>query len=320
VILSYESTNRIFAVLKLFVSHASEDKDDFARPLALALRQSFEVWFDEFSLRAGDSLRSSIDDGLRKCDYGIVVLSPHFLGKKWTVSEINGLFALEGANKKIIIPIWYNVGLKQVTDFSPILADRLAINAAQGLEKVVEEIKIAVGFAQRKYEVVAPDESQRALDGLMEKLVEFDLNETVLISEAGVSLFKTALSKVEGIVWDKLQGVNILDKMRFARAQASYFTIRGPFSTNLSIYTREVYANSIKNCEVLARVFLPQDPFHRPHPETLDELKWSVTCLSSTRIGFKSEGDARALSEDDVAARIVRTYCGIIASRVGVRV
>jgi len=36
----------------VFISHASEDKDAFVRPLALALcNLGVRVWYDEFSLR-----------------------------------------------------------------------------------------------------------------------------------------------------------------------------------------------------------------------------------------------------------------------------
>jgi hypothetical protein len=66
----------------VFISHASEDKDDFVRPLADNLQRSgLRVWFDEFTLTVGDSLRRSIDRGLAKSQYGIVVISPSFLEK-----------------------------------------------------------------------------------------------------------------------------------------------------------------------------------------------------------------------------------------------
>ena len=49
----------------VFISHASEDKDDFVRPLANALiKQGLDVWFDEMTLRIGDSLRQKIDQCL----------------------------------------------------------------------------------------------------------------------------------------------------------------------------------------------------------------------------------------------------------------
>lgn len=53
-----------------FIVHASEDKDAVARPLALALSQmGFRVWYDEFSLEIGDSLRRTIRS--RHCELKI---------------------------------------------------------------------------------------------------------------------------------------------------------------------------------------------------------------------------------------------------------
>ena len=49
----------------LFIAHASEDKDEFVRPLAGRLEElGASVWYDEFQLKPGDSLISTIDRGL----------------------------------------------------------------------------------------------------------------------------------------------------------------------------------------------------------------------------------------------------------------
>jgi len=57
----------------LFICHASEDKDVFVRPLATALKeQGLRIWYDEFTLRLGDSLRRKIDEGLAKSRFGVV--------------------------------------------------------------------------------------------------------------------------------------------------------------------------------------------------------------------------------------------------------
>lgn len=80
----------------VFICHASEDKDDFVRPLAEQLRKNHvEVWYDEFSLKVGDSLRRSIDIGLSKSRYGIVVLSRHFFKKEWSQWELDGLVQIQ---------------------------------------------------------------------------------------------------------------------------------------------------------------------------------------------------------------------------------
>lgn len=78
----------------LFISHASEDKESVVEPLFKRFRQAgLRVWYDRFTLRLGDSLRESIDRGLRSSRYGVVVLSPSFFAKRWPRRELDGLTA-----------------------------------------------------------------------------------------------------------------------------------------------------------------------------------------------------------------------------------
>jgi hypothetical protein len=129
----------------LFLSHASEDKDAVARPLAQALRQAgLSVWFDEFTLRLGDSLRRSIDHGLARSRFGIVVISPAFLNKEWPQRELDGLVAREVRGRKVILPVWHDVDVEVVTAYSPTLADRIAARTEWGLERVVQAIRDAM--------------------------------------------------------------------------------------------------------------------------------------------------------------------------------
>jgi hypothetical protein len=63
----------------LFICHASEDKASFVRPLAEALRrQRVEVWYDEFTLRLGDSIRRALDKGLRQSRLVLSFSAKHF--------------------------------------------------------------------------------------------------------------------------------------------------------------------------------------------------------------------------------------------------
>ena len=126
----------------LFICHASEDKDSFVRPLAEALRaKNVEVWFDEFSLRLGDSIRRALDKGLRQSRFGAVVLSGAFLSKEWPQYELDGLTEKEiKGGTKVVLPIWHDISHDQVLAYSPPLAGRRAVSSSQGLEKVVSEI------------------------------------------------------------------------------------------------------------------------------------------------------------------------------------
>ena len=68
--------------MRLFICHVSEDKADFVEPLAFALREFFEVWYDKFQLTLGDNLLQKITEGLLTSDFGVVVLSKAFFAKK----------------------------------------------------------------------------------------------------------------------------------------------------------------------------------------------------------------------------------------------
>ncbi len=130
----------------VFVSHASEDKEAFVRPLAERLQtRGLHVWFDEFTLTIGDSLRRSIDRGLVHSKFGVVVISPHFLQKNWPLIELDGLVAREVDGKKVILPVWHEIDRDRVAAYSPTLADRLAVSSERGLEHVVAEIMRATG-------------------------------------------------------------------------------------------------------------------------------------------------------------------------------
>jgi len=140
--------------IKLFLSHASEDKDDFVRPLRDRLdEEGFNVWYDEEALIVGQSLLGQISAGLKSADYGIVVLSPHFFAKKWTQAELDGLFTLETAERKIIIPVWHNLSEADVAGYSPIIAARKACVSSQGLDRVVADIVKATAFVERQKEL-----------------------------------------------------------------------------------------------------------------------------------------------------------------------
>ena len=129
----------------VFISHASEDKDAVARPLADKLTAAgIRVWLDANELTIGDSLRRKIDHGLAQSRYGVVILSPAFFSKEWPQNELSGLFALESARSKVILPIWHDVDQPFIARYSPLLADRLGISTASGLDKVRDAILRAI--------------------------------------------------------------------------------------------------------------------------------------------------------------------------------
>jgi hypothetical protein len=126
----------------VFISHASEDKDSIVRSLANALAEKgLRVWYDEFTLRIGDSLRQKIDKGLANSRVGLVVLSPSFIAKGWTNYELDGIVTRTISGEQILLPIWHNITKQEVIDFSPSLADKVARSTAtHTVQEISEEI------------------------------------------------------------------------------------------------------------------------------------------------------------------------------------
>lgn len=115
----------------VFISHASEDKEPFVEELVHALRdRGIRVWYDSLNIAWGDSLRSQIDNGLKRSTFGIVILSENYIKKGWTQYELEGLFNIEMTKGKTILPIWHNITKQQVMDFSATLAGRKALTTA----------------------------------------------------------------------------------------------------------------------------------------------------------------------------------------------
>ena len=177
---------------KLFLSHATEDKVPFVRELAEALSRCFSVWFDEYSLPPGASIFQSISAGLAACDFGVVVLSKSFFAKKWTQAELGGLFAREDATLRRIIPVWKGVSVEEVRNFSPILADRRAANASDGVPAVVSFISQAANTAGQQDGFVHTGTVATRFSDLSNRLASVQTSRALSESAEGAALVRRA--------------------------------------------------------------------------------------------------------------------------------
>ena len=130
-----------------FISHDSRNKEQVARPLALKLiKMMCPVWYDEFSLKVGDSLRQSIETGLRECKKCILILSPDFFSNDgWTKIEFDSVFTRQVIERKnVVLPVWYKVSAHDVYQYSPSLADRFGVKWNLGIEEVSRQLYRAI--------------------------------------------------------------------------------------------------------------------------------------------------------------------------------
>lgn len=92
---------------KVFVSHASEDKDRFVMVFAQRLRANgVDAWVDKWEIKVGDSLvRKIFSEGLTECSAIIVVLSSYSVNKPWVREELDHAVVKKISEGARIIPI-----------------------------------------------------------------------------------------------------------------------------------------------------------------------------------------------------------------------
>lgn len=110
------------------MSHAVEDKITVANDLCRGLEKAgLDIWYSGKELKAGDSLEKTIISALDRSKYGVVVMTPTYIEKNWTRKEYYLLMAKEIKERKVILPVLYNITLEQLAKYDIAIADKWAI-------------------------------------------------------------------------------------------------------------------------------------------------------------------------------------------------
>lgn len=92
---------------KVFISHASEDKETLVLPLATALRErGLDVWLDVWEMLPGDSLIKKIfTEGLDDADAVVVIVSSVSVTKRWVAEELDAAVVRRIEKDTLLIPV-----------------------------------------------------------------------------------------------------------------------------------------------------------------------------------------------------------------------
>jgi len=166
-----------------FICHASEDKESFVEPLVAELQKyGLKIWFDKFTLHVGSSLRESIDNGLAKSRFGVVVLSHAFFAKNWPQKELNALFSRQVNGRDVILPIWHELTKEDILRHSPLLSDMVAAKSSDGLASVARALVQVIRPTAFQFETSRTDvhtAGARMREQLKEKYPNLDCRVTV---------------------------------------------------------------------------------------------------------------------------------------------
>lgn len=283
----------------LFICHATEDKPSFVRELAEALRERYDVWYDEYSITLGDSLRQKIDSGLRKCDFGIVVLSKAFFEKDWAQKELDALLTLESGSRKIILPIWKGVTLEDVKRFSPLLAGRFAVKASLGIDAVVSAIEAAVDSSERTKQMDDLAAARDALKTLSKDRKSKREGTQIIQSERGVEISTAAFDTLVALTESELKGTpgqgDHLAFSFFKNSRLDWF-VRTVEQLSLRLRIENMYGNDASHAKLLVEIYKHsvRGPVFGEQPEPISNDEFDLSIVPPDTVVWTSEGDVKS--------------------------
>lgn len=315
----YKSNLKEVSMIKIFISHASEDKEQIAAPLAFSLRRAnVDIWYDEFSLHLGDSLTESIEKGLSICDGGIIIISPHFLEKKWTERELSALFSKKALKNGLLIPILHNITSKELSDKKPMLGDLLAVKSDIPFQELVNKI------LQRIHQEPVVDLEQFAPTGIprLDQILGGGLRRRSSIvvegpkaigkTTLGIQIQKTALERGESALFISYSETPVEIIHNFIRMgckigefiEKGKFKILDNYSPIIGIPEHEVLENLHPlGIDYYAGIIRSNDPqnvekYYKLHGKIIEKLGRAVNIIDSTNGRYELFGGINSNQDD----------------------
>jgi hypothetical protein len=153
-------------VPRLYLAHASEDHETLAKPLAHTLMANgIDVWFDEWEVRTGNSLRRKMEEGLANCTHFVVLLTPNSIHKPWVEAEIDAGFVRTVNGKSRFMGLRINIAVNNLSPFiSTLRCPEVHLDQANEIEELIADI---YGVSRKPERGVAPRYVKTRPKGLM---------------------------------------------------------------------------------------------------------------------------------------------------------
>jgi hypothetical protein len=128
---------------KVFISHASKDKELIVNPLNAYLQaEGIGTWLDSYEIDYGDNIYQKVNEGIENSKVGIFILTNNFFDSAsgWPLAEFSTFFMeLMKSNKKVLM---VNAGVDPEKMHSMMKAYRyLNWDDGSGLPEIANAIK-----------------------------------------------------------------------------------------------------------------------------------------------------------------------------------
>lgn len=105
-----------------FMSHASEDKEKFVKPLFNALEdRGCCIWYDQFQIDYGDFFETRIYEGIHNSRFALFVITPNLIQRptnSWVWREFSRILEKEEILRtNVLIPVFYDVTIQEFQQY-----------------------------------------------------------------------------------------------------------------------------------------------------------------------------------------------------------
>lgn len=197
----------------LFLSYASEDRDELVRPIAGELRRRrLSVWIDEGEIVPGIDFVNAIQSGMRSAHAVVLFLTDSFLKKRWPILELNNFIAMG----KPLIPVVPDLSVEDVLEVYPLLSSTFMMTNVRQPQEIARRIEHAYKFIRtsKSPELPAPEfgASLNATSGVIKVPADGSAVDRHIIAEGNVvSLPESAwlwlVVEIGELKWPKEPGV-----------------------------------------------------------------------------------------------------------------
>jgi hypothetical protein len=250
--------------MKVFISYSQKDKK-YADLIAKRVKEAGHlVWFDAWTLRAGDNLINKITEGLKEVDALIIIVSEHSLRSKWVLTEYSAIAMgdISGTKTRIIPALVDNSTVPEY------LARYLYVDLQNDIENGLNSIINALKEDAKEPEKPRPERKSTYDKSISVLNQELRAGRLTLVCGAGVSI-DAGIPSWNSLLLKLLESMMIKISqnfaMKFSNNDANEFHKRyGPSALIIGKYLKTnlgndflpqlrdaLYANNPTNCDII---------------------------------------------------------------------
>jgi CheY-like chemotaxis protein len=125
---------------RVFISYSSKDRPFAEKLAAKLLDHGWQVWYDQWEIKVGDSIIERIEQGITSSSYLIILLSEASVTSKWVQEEIHAAFVrqLEGKESKVL------PALIEDCNIPPFLRSKKYADFRSSFDEGIQQIVMAI--------------------------------------------------------------------------------------------------------------------------------------------------------------------------------